>query len=49
MGFMDDLKKFAIAKLKDRRHRQTVSFLDSLPEELKKDIGWTGANRRYDR
>lgn len=49
MGFMDDLKKFAIAKLKERRHWQTVSFLDSLPEELKKDIGWTEQKRRYER
>lgn len=45
MGFMDDLKKFAIARLKERRHRQTLTFLDSLPEELKKDIGWTRPNR----
>jgi hypothetical protein len=48
MFSMTDLKKFAINKLKVRRHRQTVTFLDSMPEELKKDIGWTGPNRRYD-
>ena len=48
MSFMNDLKRFAIARLKERRHRQTVMFLDSLPHDLKKDIGWTGPNRRYD-
>ena len=48
MSFMNDLKKFAIARLKQRRHRQTVMFLDSLPSDLKKDIGWTGPNRRYE-
>lgn len=44
MGLMDDLKKFAIARLKERRHRQNVMLLDSLPDELKKDIGWTRPN-----
>jgi hypothetical protein len=48
MSFMTDLKKFAVNKMKVRRHRQTVAFLDSLPEELKKDVGWTGPNRRYE-
>jgi hypothetical protein len=48
MSFMNDMKKFAITRLKERRHRQTVTFLDSLPQNLKKDIGWTGPNRRYD-
>ena len=48
MSFMNDLKKLAITRLKERRHRQTVMFLDSLPNDLKKDIGWTGPNRRYD-
>jgi hypothetical protein len=48
MSFIDDLKKFAIARLKERRHRHTVTFLDSLPAELKKDIGWEGPNRRYE-
>ena len=46
MTFMNDLKKFAIARLKERRHRQTVMFLDSLPQDLKKDIGWTASHRR---
>ena len=48
MTFMNDLKKFAISRLKERRHRQTLMLLDSLPPELKKDIGWTGANRRFE-
>ena len=48
MTFMNDLKKFAIARLKQRRHRQTVMFLDSLPRDVKKDIGWTGQSRRYE-
>ena len=45
MGLMNDLKRYAIAKLKQRRHRRTMMMLNSLPEELKKDIGWTEANR----
>ena len=48
MSLMNDVKKFAIARLKERRHRQTVMVLDSLPQNLKKDIGWTGPNRRYE-
>ena len=48
MSFVNDVKKFAIARLKERRHRKTVMFLDSLPPDLKKDIGWTGPNRRYE-
>ena len=48
MSFVTDMKKFAIARLKQRRHRQTVMFLDSLPRDLKKDIGWTGGNRRFE-
>ena len=48
MTFMNDLKKFAIARLKQRRHRQTVMFLDSLPRDVKKDIGRTGQSRRYE-
>jgi hypothetical protein len=44
---MNDLKKLAAVSLKRIRHRQTVLYLDSLPEALKKDIGWTGENRRY--
>jgi hypothetical protein len=48
MTFMNDLKKFAISRLKQRRHRQTVVFLDSLPDDVKRDIGWTGPNRRYE-
>ena len=48
MSFMNDLKKFAIVRLKERRHRQTVMVLDSLPQNLKKDIGWTGSTRRYE-
>ena len=47
MSFMNDLKRFAIARLKERRHRQTLMFLDSLPPSIKKDIGWKGPNRRY--
>ena len=31
MSFIDDLKKFAIARLKERRHRQAVMYLNSLP------------------
>jgi hypothetical protein len=42
MPFMNDLKKYAISRLKTRRHRQTVTFLNSLPADLKKDIGWNG-------
>ena len=38
----------AIARLKERRHRQAVMYLNSLPAELKKDIGWTGEYRRYE-
>jgi hypothetical protein len=49
MTFIDDLKKYAVAKLKDRRHRQTVSFLNSLPVAMKKDIGWNGdLDRRFE-
>ena len=48
MSFMNDMKKFAIARLKERRHRQTVMLLNSLPQDLKKDIGWTGQTRRYE-
>jgi hypothetical protein len=48
MSFVNDLKKFAISRLKGRRHRQTLMLLDSLTPELKKDIGWTGANRRFE-
>jgi hypothetical protein len=45
---MNDLKKFAISRLKERRHRQTLMLLDSLSPDLKKDIGWTGPNRRFE-
>jgi hypothetical protein len=49
MSFIEDLKKYAIARLKDRRHRQTVSFLNSLPGPMKKDIGWNGdLDRRFE-
>ena len=48
MSFVDDLKKFALDKLRQRRHRQTLMFLNSLPADLKKDIGWTGELRRFD-
>jgi hypothetical protein len=48
MPFVNDLKKFAIAKLKERRHRQTVMYLNSLPIELRKDIGWMDGKRRFD-
>ena len=48
MGLIGDLKKFAIGKMKQRRARRTVLLLDSLPEELKKDIGWFGTNRLSD-
>ena len=47
MSFVNDLKRFAITRLKERRHRHTVLFLDSLPDDIKKDIGWEGPNRRY--
>jgi hypothetical protein len=46
MGFMDGLKKYAVAKFEERRYRQTVMFLDSLPDEIKKDIGWNGSRGR---
>lgn len=46
MSFVNDLKKLAIGKLKERRHRQTVLFLNSLPLEIRKDIGWDVPNRR---
>jgi hypothetical protein len=45
MGFMDGLKKYAVAKFEERRYRQTVIFLDSLPDEIKKDIGWPEPRR----
>ena len=49
MSFMSDLKKYAIARLKERRHREAVSFLNGLPAELKKDIGWNGdLDRRFE-
>ncbi|MDW6020480.1 hypothetical protein SAZ10_01760 [Mesorhizobium sp. BAC0120] len=48
MSFVHDLKKFAITRLKEYRHRRTLVLLDALPDELKKDIGWTGPNRRYE-
>jgi hypothetical protein len=48
MSFVNDLKKFAIARLKERRHRQTVMYLNSLPIELRKDIGWIDGKRRFE-
>ena len=48
MSFATDMKKFAIARLKERRHLQTVMYLNSLPHDLKKDIGWTGGHRRFE-
>ena len=48
MSFVTDMKKFAIKRLKERRHRQTVMYLNSLPRDLKKDIGWTGGYRQFD-
>ena len=36
MSLMNDLKKLAIGRLKERRHRQTVMFLNALP------AFWTG-------
>lgn len=48
MSFMNEMKRFAISRLKERRHRQTLVMLDSLSPALKKDIGWTGPNRRYE-
>lgn len=48
MSFVTDVKRFAIARLKERRHRQTIMLLDSLPADIKKDIGWVGPNRRYE-
>jgi hypothetical protein len=49
MSILNDLKKYAIARLKERRHRETLSFLNSLPADLKKDIGWAGAlDRRFE-
>jgi hypothetical protein len=48
MSFVNDLKRFAIARLKERRHRQTVMYLNSLPIELRKDIGWIDGKRRFD-
>lgn len=47
MSLIDDVKKIAIARLKQRRHRQIIDLLDSLPEKDKLDIGWVGPNRRY--
>lgn len=46
MSLMNDLKKLAIGRLKERRHRQTVMFLNALPAEIRKDIGWDVPNRR---
>ena len=49
MSLMNDLKKYAIARLKERRHRETLTFLNSLPADLKRDIGWGGdLDRRYE-
>jgi hypothetical protein len=42
MSIMNDLKKYAVGKMKQRRHRQVVSYLNSLPREVRKDIGWHG-------
>jgi hypothetical protein len=47
MSFVTDMKKFAIKRLKEHRHRQTVMFLNSLPRDLKKDIGWNGEYRQF--
>jgi hypothetical protein len=46
MTFIDDLRKFAAARFKQHRDRQVLMYLNSLPPELKKDIGWTGEYRR---
>jgi hypothetical protein len=46
MGLIGDLKKLALAKIQERRHRRTVMLLNSLPDELKRDIGWPEAGRR---
>jgi hypothetical protein len=48
MSIVNDLKKFAIARLKERRHRQTVMYLNSLPIDLRKDIGWIDGKRRFE-
>jgi hypothetical protein len=48
MSFVKDLKRFGISRLKQHRHRQTLAMLESLAPEIKKDIGWTGPNRRYE-
>jgi hypothetical protein len=49
MSFMSDLKRYAIARLRGRRHRATLIVLNSLPADLKKDIGWNGAfDRRFE-
>ncbi len=48
MSMMNDLKKLAMTKLRAHRHRKTVSLLNSLPLELRKDIGWYGPNRRFE-
>jgi hypothetical protein len=48
MSFVNDLKKFVISRLKELGHRQTLMTLESLPLEIRKDIGWTGANRRFE-
>ena len=42
MSLMNDLKKYAVGKMKQHRHRQVVSYLNSLPREVRKDIGWHG-------
>jgi hypothetical protein len=49
MSFISDLKRYAIARLRGRRHRETLIVLNSLPADLKKDIGWNGAfDRRFE-
>lgn len=45
MLFFSDLAKFTSARRQARLQRQTERFLDSLPHELQKDIGWVRSGR----
>ena len=47
-GFLGTFRQYA-GKLKTMRDEaRTVRMLDSLPADLRKDIGWPGLRRRSD-
>jgi len=45
MLFFSDLAKLASARRQAHLQRQTERFLESLPTELQKDIGWIRSTR----